>query len=72
MSDSSNLKAKLGDEKLKMICYYNFPNNLDDLQPGQIPENLCTHIILAFAGINQSDFTIHIPQNDTEVKYLVK
>ncbi|KAL0267981.1 UNVERIFIED_CONTAM: hypothetical protein PYX00_010088 [Menopon gallinae] len=52
---------------LKMVCYYNFPINSTDLQPEQIPESLCTHINLAFAGINQTDFTIHIPINDTQL-----
>ncbi|CAG9767718.1 unnamed protein product [Ceutorhynchus assimilis] len=38
-------------EKLKLICYYNFPSNDFSLKINEIDPNLCTHLNLAFASV---------------------
>lgn len=48
--------------KFKMVCYYNFPSNVQSLQVKDLDSSLCTHINVAFAQIVNN--SIHLDQSN--------
>ncbi|XP_018912124.1 chitinase-3-like protein 2 isoform X2 [Bemisia tabaci] len=56
-------------KKYKLVCYYTLPKNVStgQLLPGNIDPNLCTHINLAFAFIENNGSIIPQAEADFEV-----
>ncbi|XP_067133094.1 acidic mammalian chitinase-like [Centruroides vittatus] len=60
ISQQLNATDNLGNNK-KIVCYYRYQGNESHrLTPDQIDVNLCTHIILGFAGVHKSEVSYDI------------
>jgi len=66
-----DLKKRI-DKAYNLACYYSIPvdNTTDTLLPDQISATLCTHLIVAFAQV-QNNSVYFKSSFDTEVRYFI-
>lgn len=66
-----NLKTRI-DKSYHLACYYSIPtdNSSNTLLPAQINATLCTHLIVAFAQVQNN--TVYFKSSfDIEVRYFI-
>lgn len=72
---TQDLHFKVGQDddvpKYKLVCYYNFPSNIQSLQVMDLDSSLCTHINVAFAQVFNNSISLD-KSNEHTLTNLVK
>lgn len=65
-----NLETRV-DKTYHLACYYSIPtdNSSNTLLPAKINATLCTHLIVAFAQVQNN--SVYLSSSDMEVRYLI-